>query len=240
MLNLVSFQNATAGDILTFGAYPQTADGTDKTPIQWDVLHNSGKELLILSKYILDCRRYHGDYTNTSWKECDLRKWLNGEFYQTTFQSTEKQAILVSHCTDNGEDSPDTDDRIFLLSVKEAREWTGKVTLHSSGVSRRAIGTEFARVKKADGCKLYMYDKRGNEDYVLAHGHEVGCSWWWLRTRGQKEIEGSGGEKMNDASRAFFVGTRSSIRSYARVNLSGYGVRPALRLSLECKTRALN
>jgi hypothetical protein len=42
------------GEIITFGIYPQTADGTDRTPIKWRVLQNSGRELFMLSEYILD------------------------------------------------------------------------------------------------------------------------------------------------------------------------------------------
>ena len=221
----------TTGGTLIFGTYPQTADGTDKTPIQWNILHNSGKELLILSKYILDCRRYHGARVDITWAECDLRKWLNDGFYQTAFHPVEREAILISHCRNNGGDSPNTDDRIFLLSAEEAREFTCKGTCHSAAASRQTVGTEFAKKKKTDGCKLYEYNKRGTADYITESGHVVGCSWWWLRTQGQKAVTECGSEKINDATRAFFVGTHSSIRSYGWVNLSGYGVRPALWLN---------
>ncbi|MEH6943015.1 DUF6273 domain-containing protein [Bacillus sp. JJ722] len=44
------------------------------------MLHNSGRELFILSEYILDCRRYQGESVDITWRDCDLRKWLNDEF----------------------------------------------------------------------------------------------------------------------------------------------------------------
>lgn len=72
-------QNKKPGDIITFGSYPQTADGTDKTPIQWRVLNNSDNELFILSEYILDCKRYHNEGVDTTWQDADLRKWLKDE-----------------------------------------------------------------------------------------------------------------------------------------------------------------
>jgi hypothetical protein len=50
-------RNAQPGDITTFGTYPQTADGTDGTPIKWRVLHRSGSELFLVNEYILDCVR---------------------------------------------------------------------------------------------------------------------------------------------------------------------------------------
>jgi len=34
-----AMQNAKPGEIITFGTCPQTADGTDVTPIKWRVLH---------------------------------------------------------------------------------------------------------------------------------------------------------------------------------------------------------
>lgn len=108
---------AQPGEIITFGTYPQTAEGTDSTPIQWLVLENSSSELFVLSKYILDCKRYHGEFTDTSWRDCDLRQWLNDEFYNSTFTDAEKKIVKTTHNTDHGEGSPDIDDKVFLLNV---------------------------------------------------------------------------------------------------------------------------
>ena len=33
-------QSAKPGEIVTFGTYPQPADGTDITPVKWRVLQN--------------------------------------------------------------------------------------------------------------------------------------------------------------------------------------------------------
>jgi hypothetical protein len=55
-------------------------------------------------------------------------------------------------------------------------------------------------------------------------GKKYGCSWWWLRNQGRLKDKG------NDPSRAMFIGTRASIRHYARVDLARDGVRPALNL----------
>ena len=76
------YRSARPGEIITFGTYPQTADGTDSTPIKWRVLRNSGRELFVLSEYILDCKRYHGEYVAMTWRDCALRQWLNDAFYQ--------------------------------------------------------------------------------------------------------------------------------------------------------------
>jgi hypothetical protein len=208
--------SAKVGDIITFGMYPQTADGADGTPIQWRVLQNSGGDLFVMSEYILNCKRYHGEYVDTTWRDCDMRKWLSDGFYNGAFSVSEKEFIRETHCTNNGEGSPDTEDKVFLLSVAEVKRLTDILGKDFC----RAAGTEFARATDADGCHLYVYDKSIDKDYLIENGQKHGCSWWWLRTQ------------LREPSRAAFIGTRASIRSYGRVNLACYGVRPAIMLNL--------
>ncbi|MDK8180223.1 DUF6273 domain-containing protein [Paenibacillus sp. UMB4589-SE434] len=213
-------RSAKPGEIITLGTYPQTVEGEHRTPIKWRVLQNSGRELFILSEYILDCRRYHSEFVNITWRESDLRKWLNDEFYHTAFNDSEKGDIKITYCADNVERSTDTEDKVFLLSVAEVKELTYKLDEVSLNTKRRATGTEFSKLKKKDGCHLYIYDKKVRADYMFENGEELACSWWWLRTQ------------PSSSSRAFFIGPRSSIRSYGRVNLACYGVRPALKINL--------
>ncbi|WP_242218363.1 DUF6273 domain-containing protein [Bacillus cereus group sp. BfR-BA-01380] len=219
-LAITPHRSAKPSEIITFGTYPQTANGTDRTPIKWRVLYNSGKELFILSEFILDSKRYHSKYVDVAWHDSDLRKWLNEEFYDAAFNEHEKQFINTTHCTDHG--SLDTKDKIFILSVAEIKEFTDKLSEDSSKAKRSAIGTEFSKTKKSDGCHLYVYDKKLKYDYITKNGKEFGCSWWWLRTQPD-----------NNQSRTYFIGTRSSIRSYGNVNLACYGVRPALKINLQ-------
>lgn len=218
-----TYRNLKPGEFITFGMYPQTEDGKEQA-IKWRVLRNSGSELFVLSEYILDCKRYHGncedlkwrDCTEITWQDCDLRQWLNDEFYNAAFNDAEKPFIKSTHCTDNGEGCPDTEDKVFLLSVAEIKDLSEN---HGKDL-RRAAGTEYAKLKKMDGCRLYSYDKSVKANYIIRDGEAVGCSWWWLRTQG------------NNPSRASFVGTGCSIRSYGNNSIDGYGVRPALCLTL--------
>ncbi|PYI53001.1 hypothetical protein DLM86_18550 [Paenibacillus flagellatus] len=218
-----TYRSLKTGDFITFGTYPQSADGK-KRAITWRVLQRSGSELFVLSEYILDCKRYHGksadlkwrDGMETTWRDCDLRQWLNDEFYNAAFTAAEMPFVKTTRCTDNGEGCPDTEDKVFPLSAAEIQTFSG---IHGKEW-RGAVGTDFAKTKKPDGCSLYVYDKTKKEDYIVRDGEEVGCSWWWLRTRGNKP------------SRAYFVGTGRSIRSYGSTSIDHYGVRPALILNL--------
>ncbi|MCR8845078.1 DUF6273 domain-containing protein [Paenibacillus sp. SC116] len=220
--NLVftTLRSAQPGELITFGTYPQTADGADRAPIKWRVLQHTDGELFLLSEYILDSKRYYRENADITWRDSDVRTWLNDEFYNAAFNDTEKRLIKTTHCTDNGEDSADTEDKVFLLSVAEAQELTDKLGAAPLRAQRGATGTEFAKIKKSDGCNLYVYDKSVKDNYIIEDGEELGCSWWWLRTQ------------TSHSSRAYFVGTRSSIRSYGNVNLACYGVRPSLKINL--------
>lgn len=68
--------------------------------------------------------------------------------------------IQTTHCADNGEGSTDTEDKVFLLSASEVKELTDKLGEDSLSAKRRALGTEFSKIKKNDGCHLYLYDKK--------------------------------------------------------------------------------
>ncbi|MCQ6276045.1 hypothetical protein JMM81_13975 [Bacillus sp. V3B] len=66
-------------------------------------------------------------------------------FYDIAFSDVEKELINTTHCTDNGED---TEDKVFLLSVNELKGLSG---VYGKSFFR-AVGTDFAKLKKADGC----------------------------------------------------------------------------------------
>ena len=151
------------GETIEFGNYPQDKDGTEK-PIEWIVMKNEGNQVLLLSKYVLDAKPYNEEFEKVTWETSDIRKWLNNEFYTTAFNKTEKakiQASLIKN-EDNSEygtsGGNDTEDKVFLLSEKEAE------TLFSNEEERIAKATEYAE-------KSGVYDE------------EKGA-WWWLRSPG--------------------------------------------------------
>ncbi len=105
-------------------------------PIRWVVLTDnySGKKLLHSEKILIG-RRYDADSNN--YKNSEIRSWLNGDFYNTAFTSSEQNRIADTNVDNsarstnpdsnpnqwNGGANPyvceNTTDRIFLLSVQE-------------------------------------------------------------------------------------------------------------------------
>ena len=152
------------GETIEFGNYPQDKDGTEK-PIEWIVMKNEGNQVLLLSKYVLDVKPYNEEWEGVTWQTSDIRQWLNNEFYTTAFNKSEKAKIQTSLIKneDNSEygtsGGNDTEDKVFLLSEKEAE------TLFSNDEERIAKATEYA-------------EKSG------VYVNEEKAAWWWLRSPG--------------------------------------------------------
>ena len=86
------FPNAKIGDYVTFGTYTQGRYVEDPaTPIEWQYIANKDDHKMLLSKYVLDPKPYHNAYEGITWENCDLRKWLNNDFYNTAFSASEKE-----------------------------------------------------------------------------------------------------------------------------------------------------
>ena len=152
------------GETIEFGNYPQDKDGTEK-PIEWIVMKKEGNQVLLLSKYVLDAKPYNKEWEDVTWETSDIRQWLNNEFYTAAFNKSEKAKIQTSliknednseHGTSGGND---TEDKVFLLSEKEAE------TLFSNDDERIAKATEYA-------------EKSG------VYVNEEKAAYWWLRSPG--------------------------------------------------------
>ena len=152
------------GETIEFGNYPQDKDGTEK-PIEWIVMKKEGNQVLLLSKYVLDAKPYNEELEEVTWETSDIRQWLNNEFYTTAFNKAEKAKIQTSLIKneDNSEygtsGGNDTEDKVFLLSKKEAK------TLFSNNEEKIAKATEYA-----EKSGVYV-----NEEKVAG---------WWLRSPG--------------------------------------------------------
>ncbi len=196
-------KDISVGDTVLFGRYPQDKYGKVKTLIEWTVLDKTEGRMLLISKYILDCRQYNQKYEEITWENCDLRSWLNHKFYTKAFNVEERFQITLS--TVKPDINPksgtnpgnSTKDWIFLLSIEEAEKYFAS--------DKERIGEATDRAK---------------EKGVLV-SQSSGSSWWWLRSPGLNVSDAAGVNRM---------GGLSLDGHY--VNDHYEGVRPALWVDL--------
>lgn len=208
-------------DCVYFGNYWQNdtngdgvADKKDaKQPIKWRVLSVNGKDAFLLADQNLDCQPYNEECTDVTWETCTLRQWLNQDFYQNAFDSSEQSAIqkTVVVNSDNPyrgtEGGNDTSDKVYLLSIGEAcNSAYGFYHTNDEGLkTRQAKNTSYAKE-----CGAYNDTDEGSVDN----------GWWWLRSPGSMSI--------NAAS----VEPGGYDDNFGNVNIYDFAVRPSLHLDL--------
>lgn len=153
------------GDIVTFGKYPQGADG-EVLPIEWRVMDIQEGKALLLTEKLLDRITYNEKRTAITWETCTLRQWMNNDFISRAFSSDEQRriALTINVNTDNPrygtKGGNTTQDKVFALSMDELEEY------FSSNKSIMAKATPYAVKMGA------WFNKKS------------GSSYWWLRSSG--------------------------------------------------------
>ena len=194
------------GDSIEFGRYtieaPVPASPGEQapvSPISWRVLDTTDEAVLVISEYGLDAKPYQDtSVTFPNWKDCSLRKWMNGQFMTLAFNEEERERIRL---TDIDNSLPQhqvvhpmtglkpTKDHVFLLSVKEAEVYFPTVE------SARAMPTEFVK---------YLHEQGGT---AAPLEEENGRCMWLLRSPGPhiysvRCISGYGSLDITSANRA--------------------------------------
>lgn len=199
-----------SGDRVLFGNYEQDnnlANGSE--PIVWRVLEVDDDSVLLLSDVCLECRPYQELYEPASWKECDLREWLNHDFLKRAFTGAEAELLIKNQVKTAIDPAYGygsvmfTNDFVYVLSIEEASNpaygFYSKPLV--SSVSRKAAGTEYARA---------------NNGFATSEG--ISC--WWLRDNGISE------------SLAAYILTNGKITLSYFIGRRNDGVRPVIRLDL--------
>jgi len=96
----------------------------------WYVLDRQNDRTLILTEKVIERRPYHNQPCEITWETCDMRKYLNGEFYNSFGEADRERIVEVInennrnpwYGTDGG--NP-TADKIFLLSIDEVVKYFG-------------------------------------------------------------------------------------------------------------------
>lgn len=210
-------EDLSVGSYVTFGTYPQTAEGNDETPIEWLVLDCTGDKALLLSRYALDEQPYHTENTDITWEQCTLRAWLNDDFFSRAFTSEEQAAILLTDVDNSrsqsygsemikANDGSNTQDKVFLLSYAESNRYLGVTRLETS-VEVQAAPTAYAIALGAWASEIYQ----------TVDGEAAGL--WWLRSSSGRQYYAS------------YVGGEESLY-FDYVNQKNVCVRPALWVDL--------
>ena len=168
------------GDLVHFGMFEQDADDSSGSwkELEWRVLDCDDGEALLITEKCIAAMPYEQAQETTeiedlevTWETCSLREWLNQSFFNIAFSEKEQDCILATTVItpDNGDidGGEDTDDRIFLLSGDEARDYFKRLT------DRRAKATE--RAMEGDVLTVFVSDL--TDDTVF----------WWLRSPGSKQ-----------------------------------------------------
>lgn len=201
------------GDTVIFGSYIHGKNkSSGKEGIEWLVLERVDSEMLLISKYELDCVPYAEKKENEgkrqknfTWETCGIRKWLNKTFLKEAFSSNEQ--ALIQTTTVLAENNPkygtkagkDTNDKIFLLSIGEAEEYF-------ADDEEACVPTEYALTR-----------------YIEHYGDaDMGPDGNWLRSPGY------------DQSDAAFIYDEDGSIEYRGYSVSSVlGVRPVLWINLD-------
>ena len=119
-----TLQHSWPGDTLTMGTYAGE-------PLQWRVLarDEAAGRVLLITEYVIEDIAYLQGGGNTTWAECTLRSWLNGEFIDAAFTVDEQRFLVETLLMTPGSTkyqtrggSPTTD-RVFCLSIEELQKY---------------------------------------------------------------------------------------------------------------------
>ena len=204
-------KNADVGSKVFFGRYEQDNDTSNgKEDIEWIVLAKEDGRILVISKFGLDYQPFNTERADVTWDTCTLRRWLNSTFINTAFSPEERRMIPVvtieteKNIRQNSSFFCPTEDRAFLLTINEAKEY-----FPSDGV--RACKPTPAAAAIAESASL----------------RNDGYAYWWLRSQGYRRYDTV---PVVDPDGSLCFGDRGEMW----VNSEGWGaVRPAMWISLE-------
>jgi hypothetical protein len=158
----------TAGDNMQFGDY------------QWRVLAVEDGKALLLTEFVIEQRSYNEEVTTAgvTWETCDLRSYLNGDFYDS-FSAADRARIVETRLANKNnpwfnsysKGGNDTNDFIFVLSIEEVVTYLG-----SGEIGSRPGTGNYSEVDIISD----QYDSMRAARYL---GFPL-PAWWWLRTPG--------------------------------------------------------
>lgn len=202
-LETVTLKDAEIGDIVQMGTYEQDGDAETEDPICWDVLDKDGDAVLLISHDVIAYQRFSDSRKCVIWEDSEIRTWLNQEFYAEAFDEEEQASIrettlenlstvgFAAHVDPSGdvqvrESRPDTKDKIFLLSWKEAEQYYGNRLTDASVLGRRPSRTVLQK-RKAIFTDLIIEELPAMYPYSRHLPDGTERLSWMLRSTGMKD-----------------------------------------------------
>lgn len=202
-LETVTLKDAEIGDIVQMGTYEQDGDAETEDPICWDVLDKDGNAVLLISHDVIAYQRFSDNLKCVIWEDSQIRSWLNQEFYAEAFDEEEQASIrettlenlstvgFAAHVDPSGdvqvrESRPDTKDKIFLLSWKEAEQYYGNRLTDASVLGRRP-STAVLQKRKAIFTDLIIEELPAMYPYSRHLPDGTERLSWMLRSTGMKD-----------------------------------------------------
>lgn len=227
-------------EVVTLGTYEQDNDNSNgREPIEWIVLDKQADKMLVVSRYILDCKPMVNGFGDADWGSSDLRKWLNNEFYTFAFNENDRTRIIESFVPDTEYVEPEpvkdelgnvlyvpevertgSNDKVFLLSDFELKQYfenSEELLLDEPYAKATSYATaQGVWTLSSENYSLLGYEAKGIDKSV------IGAGWWWLRTP------------------AYEAGKTRDVDVIGEIRMNGHdngechdGVRPALWISLQ-------
>ena len=202
-LETVTLKDAEIGDIVQMGTYEQDGDAETEDPICWDVLDKDGDAVLLISHDVIAYQRFSDSRKCVIWEDSEIRTWLNQEFYAEAFDEEEQASIrettlenlstvgFAAHVDPSGdvqvrESRPDTKDKIFLLSWKEAEQYYGNRLTDASVLGRRPSRVVLQK-RKAIFTDLIIEEPPAMYPYSRHLPDGTERLPWMLRSTGMKD-----------------------------------------------------
>ena len=202
-LETVALKDAEIGDIVQMGTYEQDGDPETEDPICWDVLDKDGDAVLLISHDVIAYQRFLDSRKCVIWEDSEIRTWLNQEFYAEAFDEEEQASIrettlenlstvgFAAHVDPSGdvqvrESRPDTKDKIFLLSWKEAEQYYGNRLTDASVLGRRPSRAVLQK-RKAIFTDLIIEELPAMYPYSRHLPDGTERLSWMLRSTGMKD-----------------------------------------------------
>lgn len=138
--------------------------------LKWRVLDIKDGKALLLSEEILWKEWYHSPFTRITWEQCELRRYLNDDFFHSFCPEEQKQIAEVYNDNLDNQWTKSvggnvTKDKIFLLSIEEVVRFFG-----DSGL-----------LKQRPRLECFINDEYSEARIAYFQGSKF---WWWLRSPG--------------------------------------------------------